>query len=149
MNQSEKSIGPEIRSLNNLLARHFDRSYKTVIDDDVTFIHCRILRYIEKKSPEPVFQKDIEKKFGIAKSTVTSTLKLMEKKNLITRVAVDYDDRLKRLCLTDKGKYVNDTMLANAIHAEEQIRQGISAKELEQFFDVLERIKHNVEETVN
>lgn len=148
MNQPEKNIGPEIRCLSNLLARHFDRGCKMVIDDDVTFIHCRILRYIEKKSPEPVFQKDIEKKFGIAKSTVTSTLKLMEKKNLITRVAVDYDDRLKKLCLTDKGQYVNNTMLENAIHAEEQIRQGISEKELEQFFDILERIKHNVEETM-
>lgn len=144
----EKSIGHEIRGVSNLLARHFEKQLKSVIDEGATVIHCRILRYIERKAPEDVFQKDIEKKFDIAKSTVTSTLKLMEKKNLITREMVAYDDRLKKICLTDKGRAVNQAMAAGAIYAEEQIRKGISDKELKIFFDVLEKIKKNAESEI-
>ncbi len=142
---SERTIGHEIHGVNNLLARHFERQLKSVMDEDATVIHCRILRFIEKRAPEDVFQKDIEKKFDMAKSTVTGTLKLMEKKKLITREAVNYDDRLKKICLTEKGKYVNRTMMAGVIQAEEQIKKGISEEELNIFFDILERIKRNAE----
>lgn len=142
---SEKKIGYEIRTLNNLLARHFDKELKKALDEDATIVHCWILKYIEKMEPENVFQKDIEKKFGIAKSTVTSTLKLMEKKNLIKRETVTYDDRLKKISLTEKGRRVNESMREGTIIAEEHIRKGITAEELDTFFSVLGKIKKNAE----
>ena len=142
---SERKIGHEIRTLNTLLSRHFVKELKSVMDEDATVMHGWILKYVAKKEPEDVFQKDIEKKFGIAKSTATSTLKLMEKKGLITRESVEYDDRLKKICLTEKGVRVNSRIRDNVIKVEEHLKNGIEEERLEIFFDVLDKLTKNAQ----
>ena len=52
---------------------------------------------------QDVFQKDIEEEYGIRPSTATELLKQMEKNGLVVREPVAYDNRLKKIVLTDKA----------------------------------------------
>ena len=49
------------------------------------------------------FQKDIEQRFAVGRSTVTNLIQLMEKKGFVKRESVKQDARLKKVILTEKG----------------------------------------------
>lgn len=93
------SIGHEIKVLNQVLQRKLIYSAKDKGVDKLTLMHGWIIAYLYDHCDEDVYQKDIENAFSIARSTVTSILKLMEKKNYITRESVESDARLKKLVL--------------------------------------------------
>lgn len=139
-----RKIGRELKKLNNLMCRRFERDWKRCMED-ATVIHGWILIYIEKNEPQEVFQRDIEGEFNIAKSTATSTLKLMEKKGLITRASVEYDERLKKLCLTDKGRGITQKMRGYAEESDRGLTEGIPPERLAVFYEVLDRIRDNIE----
>lgn len=65
--------------------------------DKLTLMHGWIIAYLYDHRDEDVYQKDIENAFSIARSTVTSILKLMEKKNYITRRALKVTQGSKNL----------------------------------------------------
>ena len=75
------SIGHEIKVLNQVLQRKLIYSAKDKGVDKLTLMHGWIIAYLYDHCDEDVYQKDIENAFSIARSTVTSILKLMEKKN--------------------------------------------------------------------
>lgn len=141
----DRKLGYEIRKLNNLMHRKFMKEIKQSVGEDVTIIHAWILKYIIRMEPNDVFQKDIEREFEISKSTVTSTLKLMEKKGLITRESVDYDERLKKICITDIGKRIDYDMQEIAKRADSLMIEGIETERLNIFYEVLDEIKKNAE----
>lgn len=140
----ERKIGRELKKLNNLMCRRFERDWKRCMED-ATVMHGWILVYIEKSEPREVYQRDIEREFNIAKSTATSILKLMERKGLITRVSVKYDERLKRLCLTDKGRGITQSMRGYAEESDRELTEGIPPERLAVFYEVLDRIRDNIE----
>ena len=50
-----------------------------------------------------IFQKDLEKEFDLKRSSVSLLLNNMEKSDLIQRVPVAEDARLKKIILTEKA----------------------------------------------
>lgn len=139
----QKRIGREIRMVDNLLRRQCEKELKQFLGKDVTVIHLWILNYIVDSEPGIVFQKDVEKEFEIAKSTATSTLKLMEKKGLITRETDPADERFKKLCITDKGRQITKEFYERAKQADRQLIKGIDEERLNIFYSVLDEIKKN------
>lgn len=145
VNKLEKMISREIKIVHHILSRRFYKYTKKYVGEDATVMHIWILSYIARSEPKEVFQKDIEREFELAKSTTTSILKLMERKELIVRVSVDYDDRLKQIKLTDKGRDITCTMWDNIIKSDFKLVQGIDKEKLDTFYEVLEQIKSNAE----
>ena len=97
-----------------------------------------------------IIRKDIEKEFEINKSTVTCIIKLMEKKGYIQRQSVEYDGRLKRIRLTDKGEKSHIEALRSIKKVEGILRQNIPDEELDSFFDTINKLKSNLsKEMVN
>lgn len=126
--------------------RFLDNKRKQFGNDPSTMNHGRIVGFIFDRGDKEIFQKDIEKEFDIRRSTATNTLKLMEKNGLITRERTSYDERLKKIKLTEKS--LEDACRfrqeMDAINA--QIEKGITKKERDTFFAVLEKIEHNIKE---
>ena len=77
---SEHHIGREIRSLNNAIRREVDSSPVKRKIDDITGTNGWIIGYISRNSGRDIYQRDIEKEFGITRSTASKVLILMEKK---------------------------------------------------------------------
>ncbi len=93
-----------------------------------------------------VFQRDLEARFNIRRSTATGILKLMEKNGLIVRETVEYDARLKRLVLTEKAVKLHETIVREIDIIENTMRQGLSQEEFDSFFNTIEKIKKNLNE---
>nr|WP_286173018.1 MarR family transcriptional regulator [Caproiciproducens sp. MSJ-32] len=92
-----------------------------------------------------VFQKDIEEKFTIRRSTVTGVLQSMERNGYIIRETVPYDARLKKIVLTEKAINLHDQVMLEIEEFEKRITRNVSEEELEIFIQILNKLKKNLE----
>jgi len=141
---SEKSVGLELRSINNLIRRYFEFSSHKKEIESVTGNNGWIIGYLAGHSKQDIYQKDIEDHFTIARSTASRVLSLMEKKGLIRRQAVEQDARLKKIVLTEKAMKLKEIMAEDAENLETTLVDGFNEEEIEQLLSYLKRIKENV-----
>lgn len=143
--QFKDSIGHEVKVLNQVFQRKLICSAKDEGVDQLTIMHGWIISYLYHHRDEDVYQKDIENAFSIARSTVTSILKLMEKKNYITRQSVESDARLKKLVLTETGvelHYKIDNMI---IRNEKLLDSLLTKEEKTQFLALIRKLLSGLE----
>ncbi len=95
---------------------------------------------------EDVFQKDIEEEYSIRPSTATELLKQMEKNGLIIREPVPYDNRLKRIVVTEKALVYQEQVVNDLTALEETLTRDIPEKKLQIFFEVIEKMMDNLSE---
>lgn len=138
-------MGFEIRTISNLIKRHVDNLPAIKAAESVTGIHGWVIGYLYNHQNCDVYQKDIEEKFSIRRSTATAILQRMEKNDLIVRCAVAHDARLKKLELTDKAIKVQEQIEAEIADFENRLVQGITDEEIEMFFKVADKFKKNLE----
>ena len=74
----------------------------------------------------PVYQKDIEKEFGLRPSTATEALKNLEAKGLICRISEKQDGRLKRIELTSKAEEIRHLITSETAESENLLLKGIT-----------------------
>lgn len=143
--KQEISVGYQLRGLSNLIKRYM---YNGVIKehcDQFSEIQGLLIGYLNKNRHIDIFQKDIEEKFTIRRSTVTGVLQSMEKNGYITRESVEYDARLKKILLTEKGKQVHIHIINELEKFEKIITKDISEEELDTFIQILNKLKKNIE----
>lgn len=141
----KKLVGFEIKILANLIKRKIDAAMISRCTDNLTAMHGWIIGYIYKHGSESdIFQRDIESKFSIRRSTATGILQLMEKNDLIVRQPVDYDARLKKLVLTPKAVSMHEETTREIMKIEELLTQSLTKEEIEEFFIIAEKIKSSL-----
>lgn len=140
----QNDIGCEVKALNNLIKRRVELSEIKREVDNMTGVHSFIIGYIAGNSDKDIFQRDIEVKFGIRRSTATGIINRMEKNGLVVRNKVDYDARLKKLVLTDKAREINKLVEEDIGNIEKIIIDGIEEEELETFRRVMKKMKDNL-----
>ncbi len=143
--EEKRYIGVEISKTSNILKRNCMNSDLTKKINEATGKNSWIIGFIAQNSNKDVFQRDIEEKFSIRRSTVSSMIKLMEKKGLVVRESVAYDARLKKLTLTPKAWEMHNQMLLNLDEDEKKLKQNLSDEELDNLFKTLEKIRKNAE----
>lgn len=140
----EKVVGREIKMLSNLLVRSIEAKTQDYGLDRVTAINSWILAYLSCNSGKTVYQKDLERDFSIARSTVTNLVKLMEKKGLIERSEDESDARLKSLKITDKGRQVENIAHKAMLETEAKLCENISQDEIDAFISVARKMRKNL-----
>ncbi len=143
---SEKRIGPEFKALGNIMKRYFESASSLKYVKSITGENTFILSYLAKNADEPIYQKDIEKRFSITRSTTSNVLSLMEKKHLIKRMPVENDKRLKQIVLTDEAKTLHADIVKEIEHFETTMRRGFKEEEVDKLLSFIDRIKTNLEE---
>ena len=103
-NSPNRAIGHVIRRMQQDFNRCFIKEGIAAGIDEATQMNGWIMAYLYFHKDQPVYQKTIESTFGVNRSTVTSIVKLMEKKGYIERENVPGDARLKKLILTPLGE---------------------------------------------
>ena len=160
MKEEDRKIGPEIHCTDLKLSRNLSAHVRKSGVDEVTMMHGWIIRYLYENREQDIFQKDIEQRFAVGRSTVTNLIQLMEKKGFVKRESVKQDARLKKVILTEKGiasqesfedivEHIPEPDEMNektdiVEHIEEELSEGISEEELHIFYKVLDRINQNV-----
>ncbi len=140
----EVFIGREIKKTHNLLHRLFDAKMKVDSEEDLTFMDRQICRYLFENSNRFVYQRDIEKKFSIRRSSASTQLGKMQSKGLIERYGDNNDKRLKRIVLTDKAKESLTSSLKVLQKTEAQVVEGLSEEEKDCFLKTLDKIQQNI-----
>lgn len=137
-----RKIGIELRSLNNLIRRYVDNKLHKKYIDSVTGTNGWIIRYIAEHGD--VYQKDLEREFGITRSTASKVVGLMVQKGLIEHRSVPGDARLKKLVLTDRALELHKLIESDHEVIEETLTKGFTEGELDVLCSYLERMKQNI-----
>lgn len=103
-----------------------------------------ILRYLDENDGKAVYQKDIEEKFGVTRSTVSKVLKGMEAKGLLYRQNVSSDARLKQLILTEEGRQISHRASEERLELENRIKEGLSEEEVDTLRHLLMKVADNM-----
>ena len=137
-----RHVGRKINILSHKIKR---RIGKVALEYGISSMQAKILGFIYNNSPNmDIFQKTIEEEFDIRRSSVTSVLTLMEKNELIKRVSVSEDARLKKIILTDKGIEVKKIVYKEIIEIEKTISNILSDEELDIFINNLDTLIKNL-----
>lgn len=140
----EKRIAFAVRNVNILIKRRIDRSESKILTDNVTGMHGYVICYLMDNRDKDVFQKDIEKRFSIRRSTCTNILNLMQKNGLISRSSVESDARLKKISLTPKAEELFSLVEKDRFALEDVMRKGLSESEINTLYSLLARVAENL-----
>ena len=140
----KKEIGMEIRKLMNFIQRNVKSGDFKDKRLSMTKMHGMIIGFLNTSKHKDVFQKDIEKAFSMRRSTTSKMLKNMEEKGLIERISSEQDARMKKLQLSEKGQSLVEEVSREYQRIENLLTEGLSEKELEQFFAVIHKMQQNM-----
>lgn len=113
----------------------------------LTGTQIQILNYLNNPSePGNIFQKQVEKKFNIRRSTATNILKNMEEKGLIKRTVSETDSRVKVIIVQNSGKKIQEEVSRFLKKNDENVLNSLGAYEQRNFLKTLAKITANQEE---
>ena len=106
----------------------------------------KILNYVLVESEaHSVYQKDLEREFGLRPSTVTEMLNALEQKKLIQRVSDEWDGRYKKIVFTEKARSMKDRIRQEVEETEHLLLQGITEQEKQEFLRIAGEMLQNLE----
>lgn len=142
--QRRTPLGSEIHGLSNLLRRRAESTKPMKYVARITGANGWIIGHLALNRDRDIFQRDIEKRFSITRSTASKVLSLMEQKGLIVRQSVDYDQRLKKIVLTDKALALHEAIIRELDNMEAELLRGFTDEEIEQLYNYIARLKNNL-----
>ena len=137
----------KIRILDNQIKRFIDKKAMSV-DKNLTGMQLAVLLFVgyhnKLDKNKDIFPNDIEKKFNVRRSTVTTILKKLVKDGYITQIRASYDERYKRLFITEKSELIYSKIEQAQIEGEEIVSKGLSQEKIDIFFEVANKIMENI-----
>lgn len=140
----KRKIEKELHILSNLIMRHIENFPAKKQMDAITGTNGWIIGYLAHNPNKDIYQKDLEKEFGITRSTASKVINRMVTLGLIEKSSVAEDARLKKLVLTPQAWEFHEKMQTSFDEFEEKLIQGFSIQEVEQLHDYIERMKNNL-----
>ncbi len=144
----ERALGAELRKVSNLTHRYFEQNSNKARVDAITGTNSWIIGFVahQEEMGREVYQRDLETRFGITRSTASKVVNLMVQKGLLEQQSVPEDRRLKKLKLTERALEVKQLMDEDHVRFEATLRKGLSPEEVNTLFALLDRIKQNLTE---
>ena len=85
-------------------------------------------------------------RMGVESTSLSRTLKNMEKKGLITRKPNPMDGRSVLICLTEEGKEKREASRIGVLRFNEVINSSLSPQKIKHFYEVTEKINELIKE---
>lgn len=95
-------------------------------------------------SEQDVFQRDLEHILKLRRSTISSLLNTLERKELIQRIPVPQDARLKKLVLTEEGRRIGALVYQVFSQTNDAMVEGFTQEEQDTLSSLLLRIEQNL-----
>ena len=139
----DKDCGMWINVLFHKLRKYNNANMQSL---GITGVQSRVMHYILVKCVEgPVFQRDVERAFGLSRSTATGILQLMEKNGLILGESVHNDARLKSLVPTEKAAHLDAQIGESLRRTEQRLTRGLSSAQLTLFLQTAAHMSANLD----
>ncbi len=141
MKKPEMTLGRLIGIISNKLKRSADEN---LVNENMTIEQLQVLKMIYLKEGE-VPQKEIEKEFGVRRSTVTSAMQILEKKGFIERFPDPRDSRAKLVRLTPSGKEKNEKLICFIVERDKKLLKSITKEEADTLMALLLKLLENID----
>lgn len=141
----ENFVVYQLKTLENLIHRAVDKKYCNHDHKHVSMIQIQIVHFLLNNEDKDIYQKNIEKRFDIRRSTVSGVLFNMEKHGIVHRIKQGVQ---KKIILSDSAKKQAKEIKKEMINFDLLLKKNIKQEKLDIFFEVIEQIKVNIEEEI-
>ena len=76
-------VGAHLRFLTHAFTRRHLKIAREMGEEDLSMVHGHLIGFLYRNRERPIYQRDIEEELHITRSSVTSLVKLMEKRGYI------------------------------------------------------------------
>ena len=135
-------MGMLISSAHRSMTRRFvQNAYKSGLD--ISLDQWMVLGPIwYLKNPS---QKELSEFCLKDKTSITRIISTLEKKKIVVRIADQIDKRMKRVFLTHQGRELFNHVLPIMEQTREEVKEGLTASDINTFKKVLIQINNNME----
>ncbi|GKX29640.1 MarR family transcriptional regulator [Vallitalea longa] len=143
------NVGLELIAVTNIINRKVEYSLKKNNPTE-NMLHLSgqnglIINFLYNNREKDICQRDIEDFFSLARSTISTNLRLMEKKGLIRREKMLKDTRQKKVTLTERSMEFERNNEAVTDTIDECFDKALSSEEKEQFVAMIKKIRKELE----
>lgn len=132
----------EIRNLVMVILKRISND-SFIRENNITPVQCEILNYLITN--QIIYQKDIESKLNIRRSTISGVLHTMEKNGLIKKEYNKSDARVNKIIITKKGMDINNTLKEKLKFINDIVFFNIGDDEVNNFYNTINKIIKNLE----
>lgn len=100
--------------------------------------------FMAVRANDGMTQEELTSLVGVDKAMTTRVIQSLEKKGLVQRVQDESDKRQKRIYKTDEMEKMGDQVLSDLLQLNRIFTRGISAEELDKFYEILNLMDTNV-----
>lgn len=140
------NFGAVLHALDNRIVRYMEQRFRAIDREMVTGTNGWILAYLLENSDRDVYQRELEREFGVTRSTVSRVIKLMERKGLVERCPDERDARQRRLHLTQNAMIITRELDMEGKRLNEHLLRGFNANEIEILQSYMARMMRNMQE---
>lgn len=141
---SQNQVGHALHVLNHMTRRFLDQFSHKKENDELLGTGPWVLHFIAASRDHPVYLRDVERHFGISRSSASKTVDILVRREFVERHAGDTDARLRRLTLTPKAEALLETIENDRTFFEEALLKGFTASEIQTVLSYLDRMKENL-----
>ena len=142
-------IGHALHVLNHATRRFIDIFSHKQETEFLIGTNTWILQYLAENRDHPVYLRDVERHFGISRSSASKSVDLLVRNDFVLRHAGQTDARLRRLTLTPKAEALLDTIQSDFRFYEDVLVRGFTPNEIKTLQGYLHRMKENIETACN
>ncbi len=145
---SQNQVGHALQVLNHTTRRFLDLFSHKKENDELLGTTPWVLHFIAANRGHPVYLRDVERHFGISRSSASKTVDLLVRRDFVERHAGDTDARLRRLTLTPKAEALLETIQQDRSFFESELLKGFTANEIQTVLGYLDRMKKNLDTAI-
>ena len=123
------TIGYKVRLIHNQIHKRMEAK-RLENEGELTGMQRWTMGYLKDHDNQDIYQRDIEAEFSVSRATASNMLQVMERKDLIERVAVPQDARLKKIVLTDTARNMVEKAESDIRELESLLVQGMTEEEI-------------------
>lgn len=131
----------EVKILNTTIENVLNRQMSEL---GLTSTQSSVLIFLNLSTKEYVCQKDIEQALSLTHPTISSVLKRLEEKGIITTEPLPEDNRFKCIKLTEKSRLLNKELFRKTDEVYQNAIKEFTEEEIKQFSEFLKRMNNNL-----
>ncbi len=135
---NNQDIGCLFKKVDEKLSQHVNTTLSTL---GVTFSQLRVLNFVEESENHETTQKEIETFLEVSHPTTNGIIKRLEAKKLLTTQLTVKNGRMsKTVTITEKGKELCKSNVADRKSLEDNFKSWLNADEYETFKEILNKL---------
>lgn len=136
------SDGMLIKQIHDCLEK---KSNNALRSREITMMQVTVLLALQSASEKQLSMKEIERRFGVAQSTVAGIISRLEQKGFVEALGDSTDKRIKLVHITAAGEACCEDTAGLMAEAEATMHQGLSKKDQDMLNTLLRKVLKNLQ----